>query len=193
LPGAASLQSGDVGGMITGNERFLRENRQAGQFVGGTTAGVGALRGQDPTTAPGSTGMFGTTSRFSPFNAFGPYGMMNPMTAMYQQGMYNQLSRQRRPLRMPVQLGFAPAAITAATKTPVAQRVQTRLAHLPQLRANPGAVKVEMEGRIAVLTGQVASEHDRNLIGRLLLLEPGIADVRNELTVAPPAESKPAP
>jgi hypothetical protein len=52
-----------------------------------------------------------------------------------------------------------------------------------------GSVNIEMEGQTAVLRGQVATaqdrEQDRALVARMLLLEPGISDVRNELTFAP--------
>ena len=59
---------------------------------------------------------------------------------------------------------------------------------IPQVRGS-GSVNVAMEGQIAVLRGEVKSQHDRDLIGRMLLLEPGVSDVRNELVVAPPVPS----
>ncbi|MCA9132636.1 MAG: BON domain-containing protein [Planctomycetales bacterium] len=44
-------------------------------------------------------------------------------------------------------------------------------------------VQLEMEGRTAIIRGQVASEADVQLAERLLSLEPGIDSVRNELVV----------
>ena len=52
---------------------------------------------------------------------------------------------------------------------------------------NQAPIKVEMEGRTAVLTGTVDTDHARDLAERLAMLEPGISDVRNELIVDPAA------
>ena len=46
-----------------------------------------------------------------------------------------------------------------------------------------GNVSLTMEGGVAILSGTVESDHARGLAGRLALLEPGIAAVRNELIV----------
>ena len=73
----------------------------------------------------------------------------------------------------------------ASTPAKVGPRVQSQLVKIPQVR-NSGSVKIVMDGSIAVVRGEVKSEHDRDLIGRLLLLEPGVADVRNELVVTQP-------
>jgi osmotically-inducible protein OsmY len=128
----------------------------------------------------------------------GQFGMMggfnspmNTLNNLYAASMLNNLSRQRRPLRMPVTVGIepTPALIAAAQPANVAQRVQTKLERIPQVRGS-GSVSVTMDGKRAVVKGQVKSERDRELIGRMLLLEPGVGDVQNELVVAAPA---PAP
>jgi hypothetical protein len=41
-----------------------------------------------------------------------------------------------------------------------------------------------MEGDTAVISGVAASESDRNVIAMLVSLEPGVRNVRNEMTVA---------
>lgn len=176
-------QSGEIeiAGQMTGNERFLRQNRDPGQLVGGSSQGVGNLRGQTDATGQGASGMFGNQGGFNNFNS-----MNNLFNAA---GMYNSLSRQRQQLRVPLRLGpnsfpFS-AAAPAATATGPNLRVQSRLARIPQLK-DRGAVQVEMEGKVAVLRGAVASQHEWDLIERLVLLEPGIENVRNELQVAPP-------
>ena len=188
-----SGQANDVG-QITGNERFLRENREAGQMVGGSSAqGVGNMRGQ--TGGQGGSnfgnqgGMFGGQGGFNSMNPFSSYN------SLYGAGLYSTLSRQRQQLRVPLRLGpnsfpFSPAPAAVATGPNV--RLQNRLARIPQLK-DRGSVKVEMEGQVAVLRGEVASQHERDLVGRLVLLEPGIADVRNELQVAPAAPPSPTP
>jgi hypothetical protein len=53
-------------------------------------------------------------------------------------------------------------------------------------------VRVQMQGSTAVLRGEVATPADAKLARRLLLLEPGVSEVVNELTVATAAEQIPA-
>ena len=168
--------------MNTGPQRFLSVDRTTSQFAGGTNMFL----------APG-TAQGGAAGAMSPMGQAGMMGGMSPMgtlNALMASNMINNLSRQRRPLRMPITLGIEPTAalVAAAEPTHVGERVQSKLVKIPQVRSS-GSVKVEMEGKIAVLRGQVKSQRDRDLIGRMLLLEPGISDVRNELVVAPPVPS----
>lgn len=183
--------SGTIGpstitGQVSGNERFLRENREAGQLVGGGGEGVGNMRGATDSAGQGSSSMFGNQSRFSSSNP-----MMN---SFMNSGMFNAMSRQRQQLRVPLRLGpngvsFSSTAPAVATGPNL--RVQNHLARSPHLK-NPGSVKVEMEGQVAILRGEVGTQHERDLVARLVLLEPGIADVRNELQV-PSAAPVPVP
>jgi osmotically-inducible protein OsmY len=54
------------------------------------------------------------------------------------------------------------------------------------MRLPAGApVEVAVQGGTAVLRGVVATPHDRDLAEQLVLLEPGIARVTNELRVEP--------
>ena len=46
------------------------------------------------------------------------------------------------------------------------------------------SVTVAMDGRTAVLTGAVASEHDKALAEKMASFEPGVSEVQNLLTVA---------
>jgi hypothetical protein len=46
-----------------------------------------------------------------------------------------------------------------------------------------GSVRVMMQGDKAILQGSVATDHARDLASRLMLLEPGIEAVQNDLTV----------
>ncbi len=177
-------------GMIPSDARFLRDNREAGQIVGGTAVGVGALRDQT-----GQTGQAGQMQGFQRtqtgfnmggFNArgvnqFGNMGQMGQLGRMFGGAMNTRGARTRENLRTSVELGFqAPAA---PTPTVVSSRVQNRIARIPRIQ-EMGSVNVQMEGQTAVLQGQVASAQDRDLVARMLLLEPGISDVRNELTLA---------
>lgn len=49
-------------------------------------------------------------------------------------------------------------------------------------------VQVCVEGRLVVLRGVVPSEFARQLVERLLALEPGVDEIRNELDVIPLCE-----
>jgi len=124
-------------------------------------------------------------------NMFGRQGMnqFNQFQSMYGNAMMNSIFNQRQQLRMTLTLGFTLAARPSATD--VGRKVQTRLTRIPQLRGN-GPLTVEMDGRVAGLQGEVATEDARDLIARVVLLEPGISDVRNELQVAT-AKPKAAP
>jgi len=175
----------DIAGQVSGSERFLRENRDTGQLVGGSTQGVGNLRGQTDTAGQGTSGMFGGQSGYS---------SRSQLSNFMNSGTFGSSRQQRQQLRVPLRIGpnsFPFSSPTPAVSTGPNLRVQNRLARLPQLK-NGGSLKVEMEGQVAVLRGEVASQHERDLVGRLVLLEPGIADVRNELQVGP-AAPKPSP
>ena len=72
-----------------------------------------------------------------------------------------------------------------------------RLSASPSIRATE-PLEVSMAGRTATLRGTVESEHEKQLAGLMLLFEPGISKVQNELAVAPSdstpsAEPRPAP
>lgn len=184
----------DTIGQITGSERFLRENRDPGQLVGGAGQGVGLQRGQTSSTGMGTSGMFGTQGGFN--SMMGGFNSMNPMGSLYTAGLMNSLSRQRQQLRVPLRLGPDSFPFFPGTAAPVSTgpnlRVQNRLARIPQLKGG-GSIKVEMQDKVAILRGQVQSQHDRDLVGRVVLLEPGVADVKNELQVVSAAKPSPQP
>lgn len=190
--GAQTAEQLGATGMIDSNARYLRENRQAGQLVGGEMAGVGALR--DQTGQTGQTGQMtqgfgrGTTG----FNTGGlnQFSNLSRMSNMFG-GRTGQRGPTRMNMRTSVQLGF-PAPTVQASPAVVSNRVQTQIARIPRIQ-EMGSVTVEMQGRTAVLRGQVATEQDRALVAKMLLLEPGISDVQNELTFAPPADSAAQP
>jgi hypothetical protein len=184
------IEAGEVG-MIPDDARYLRENRAAGQIVGGAVSGVGALRGQGTQTGQGMQGMqgfpgttrgFGTMGGFNQFGGFGGMGTLGQMGRMFGGAMNSRNTRTRQNLRASVELGFN--APPAQPPVVVGARVQQRIASIPRIQ-EMGSVNIEMEGQTAVLRGQVATAQDRELVARMLLLEPGISDVRNELTFAP--------
>jgi len=166
--------------LITGEE--LRASRQPGELVGGAGQGVGNLRSQTGAAGPApaqGAARFGGPAR----GGLGQFNPFNPFNSMYNQGLFNSMYNQRAQFRTPLQLGFAPHERPGGNHTAV--RIERRLTKIPQLHGM-GKVRVQMDGRVVVLRGEVASKHQRDLIGRLVLLEPGVADVRNELQVAKP-------
>jgi hypothetical protein len=98
-------------------------------------------------------------------------------------GRNNQAQQPR--VRTVLRLGFDyPMPSARGTSTVLAQR----LANARALQAQ-GPITVETEGRTVVLRGVVANDHARVLAAQLAHLEPGVAEVRNELTVGEPPSS----
>ena len=64
----------------------------------------------------------------------------------------------------------------------VQRQAETRLTKLPGL-SRYNKVAVDLTEGVATLTGQVISEREKNLVARLVLLEPGINKVTNNLSV----------
>lgn len=176
----AGAETGDSGlsvqgpQMISGEE--MRAAREPGQLVGGQTQQVGALRSQAG-AAPGQAGQQGR-------GGFGGSRQLNQLFNQFNNNFMNSMYDPRARLRFPVTLGFKPMIpMVQSQPAKTSKRLQDRLARIPRLRGN-GPVTVEMDGPIAVIQGRVGSEDERTLVARVILLEPGISGVRNELKVA---------
>ncbi len=107
-----------------------------------------------------------------------------------QQGVAGT-SSSTLPLRHRIRVDVGPPARAISR---ISQAFAKRLTRLPGLKGLR-SVDVTMAGQTAVLTGSVDSERTRDLVARLAMLEPGIAAVRNELSVettaAPPNSLQP--
>lgn len=167
---AGRTQQADNAGQITGSDRFLRSNRQQGQFVGSDAADIagfiGALgAGRNQTIDAGS--------------------------ARRSQQTVNSQSSMRAPqhkYRTTRSIGFD---VPEKPSTEISESFQRHLEKLPPGRSLPG-VTMEVQGRLAILRGEVATDRDRALVEQLARLEVGISQVQNELTVkpaTPPMES----
>ena len=171
LGAAGSTTSANEGSLIHGNERFIRGNRRAGDFIGGDARDrrgfVGTQRGGTAAAvAPAAAAV--RILRQRNMNTV-PATPVNRATGAYQPR---------------VTIGFETPQVSSDAITATVAR---------QLAATPGLspanrIEVSVEGGTATLRGVVASERDRSLIERLLLFEPGISTVRNDLKVAPPTE-----
>jgi len=94
-------------------------------------------------------------------------------------GMGGNNNDPRSQLRIPMRIGFIRPAIDYVQ---VSAAIQTRLTKIPTLAA-ANNVNVVLSDGIATLTGSVGSQRDRSIIERLMMLEPGVRTVQNELSV----------
>lgn len=183
--GGSSLGSGGAG-QLNPSDRFVRGNRQAGQFVGSDTQDV-----QNVLRSMGATGgVQGLNNR-----------AMGNMTGGRNTGRANQANRANQPggnqpgaggrgsaedLAVTISTGFqAPSPPVATVVAGLSERL-TRMKGIQRL----SPIQALMSDGTVVLQGEVASPHDRALAEQLAMLEPGVRSVRNELAVRPPA---PAP
>lgn len=117
------------------------------------------------TTPGGRTGLGGTAS----INRGGLTGGVGGLN-----GGYGEVA----PITFTAQVRFNSPPVVAA-------QVQTDLQNLISRTTitNPSEVRVEVVGSTAILRGRVASDDERRLVEGIVRLEPGIHDVKNELTI----------
>lgn len=177
----------DVSGQADGSARYVRGNRAVGDFVGADT---GDARVAGVMETGGAGGGRGGTQQFTSLLSGGRNG--NALGQLLS-GQLNQGGNQRTrssaggnmALRIPIRMDFTPTPVATSRFTAQFQR---RLGKLPGL-TTVGPIQVVLEGETVVLRGVVASEGDRLLAADLAKLEPGIDEVKNELTVQSLAES----
>jgi hypothetical protein len=172
--GLGAQASGQVGN-ISGNERFLRGNRQ-GQFVGGDAASmqsfIGSLQAGQGRNNMGMGNQIAGGRRNNGRN----------VNNEQQQG--NSRSREER-YRPTFRVAFDPPAPAPSR---ISDTLTARLQKSKRLEfVSPP--QVAMSGRTAILTGEVATDHDRSLAEQVVLLEAGVSQVQNNLTVRQTAES----
>lgn len=164
--GAGLSQQAQVG-QVNGNERFVRGARQQGQFVGAdnrdTTNLFSALAGQNSQTRPA------------------PRIQQQPNPNQQLNNANRTTGANRQKLIVPLSLGFEVSRVSSTASGDI---IAKRLAKLPGL-ALTSPLEVSLNSDEATLRGTVATERDRELAERLVLLEPGVSRVRNELQVAP--------
>ena len=169
-----STQNNSNAGQLTGGERFLEENRQ-GAFVGSDSGDTTNARSQ----AGNGGGNFGGNNAFgggnNPFSQlFGPQGLG---------GLNNQQSNEPQ-VRVRISVGFTP-------EKPAQERListwNNRLSNLPALK--DATIDIQQQDGAIVLSGEVASEHEKRLAERIMLFEPGVSHVLNRLTVKAPVKN----
>jgi hypothetical protein len=166
----ANRQAGDFVGIDTENTRRFVGASQTGSRAGGSTSRGGLLQ------QTGSGGGFGQQSRGQSQN--GGRGNQPGQTA----------DQDRGAIRCTLRVAFdyappTPAALSAS--------LTQRLADIPAIHAR-SPLRVEVQGRTAVLRGAVATEHDRALAEQMIRLEAGIEAVKNEIVAGDSTPAKPA-
>ncbi|MFP6619048.1 MAG: BON domain-containing protein [Pirellulaceae bacterium] len=148
-------------------------------FVGGDSADTFTLR-NSPTGGTGGTGASSSTRGMSGMSGRGGAGGRGG-----QMGGGNNSSRNsgRNALRIPFRIGFQMPAVPAPV---LKASVQRRITKLPGLKTG-NKVVVLIEKETAVLQGTVIDSDQADLLAGLMLLEPGVYKVRNELVVKAPA------
>ena len=170
-PGAAA----DDVGQISGDERFLRGARDATDFVGADSRDRGFVGGQS--AADGEIRSSIENARELVREAVDPAINRMRTPPQLESGMYAPRLR----------LGFTPTRLPAqAMETSMMERLSVS----PSIRSST-PLEVSVAERTATLRGTVGSEHEKKLAGLMLLFEPGISEVRNELAVATPGSNSP--
>lgn len=159
--GSSGLSNLANTGQVQSRARYVRQNRTPGQFVGADTQEVSQIL-RNLSALGGRTARQNLNLRSSR----APSQPVSPAPAVPFQA------------RLEAAFDYTPPSARGAT--------QTITARLQGARAikSAGPIEVVVEGDTAVLRGQVASPRDRLLAEQLARFEPGIWNVRNEITVA---------
>ena len=162
-------------GSLQGNERFMRGSRGARDVVGTGARGRGGFVGVDQ-----------ATSRTQVRSAV--QGLQETRSARTSINQRLRRVRKGEMYHPKLVLGFEPPPSTAQGLAP-----SLLLEHLTRalFGDSTGSLEVLVEGRTALLQGVVDSARQRDLAELLVLFEPGISVVRNELEVSGPPSSPP--
>jgi hypothetical protein len=168
-PGAGTAQTQQDVGTLQGNERFLRQNRRATDFVGNDVRElqrfVGALQARTlGQVTPTTQGLRRRVDRSESVN--------QPLGPARRGTMYNPR----------LDISFEAPPVPESLRPD--RRALDILVRSPQM-SGPSRIAVSLEGRTAILQGEVPSEADRDLAETLLTFEPGISAIQNDLQINP--------
>ncbi|MFN6207475.1 MAG: BON domain-containing protein [Planctomycetota bacterium] len=155
--------------MVQGNERFIRGNRRASDFVGA-----------DNREAQGFVGQVNAAN----LNAAQVPTTLGTQRRPNQAPQINRPAQRHRPNTLhypPLELGFQPEPeavqqLAASAAERIAQSLDERFG---------SRIEVSVEERTAILRGEVDSADASRLAALMAGFEPGISTVRNELRVNP--------
>ena len=186
--GSAAAQGGSTLSLSSRFQSNSNRFTQGSQALGQTTAGMTAAQG---VFGGGAQGPNGLTNQLIGLGALGAFGGARGRN-LFGMGMQTQQTNQQtsRQIRTHMVVAF-PNPLRDSQDLSAAQTVRSRVMSRMDrtlrraLGERASEVRVRLEGSTAVLQGAVASDHQKQLAELLVKLEPGIADVRNELTVDP--------
>jgi hypothetical protein len=173
-------------GMPDPTARYMRGNRDAADFVGAdsrdTHGFVGMQQAENNSDAP-TTG--------------GPVRVQTGPDANRGQPAASRVAGRMYAPRLRVGFDLAPRHVGSVPQDPAARGVDVNQELTLRLGSSlplggTDWVEVSLVGGKATLRGEIESERIRRLAGLLLLLEPGISNVQNELKVRPAPPSQEA-
>lgn len=167
----AQFGSGNTGGQAgtIQNDGQIAGAAQSTGFIGGSNAG-------NPRSQSSVGGGFGNS--MSGFGGMGGMGGFGGMGGMGGFGNQNQ-NQSQNTLRFPYVIAFK---TTAFVPRRVQLRAEARLKKLPGL-SKFNQVSVTMNKTTATLKGVVVSDRDKRFVEKLVLLEPGVKVIDNQLAV----------
>jgi hypothetical protein len=182
----------------TGNPNFIGASGQnnanlLGGVMAGQTSTNGSMSGagmNGSMNRSGSMGMNGSMNRNGMGGGMmGQGGMLGSTGGMgnnqYGAGSTNGFATPSVAKNVVIDFEI-PKPVMATISTDLSQR----FAEMPGLRTK-SPLTVAIQGDTAILRGVVATQHDREMAERILLLEPRISKVSNELAVTEPGPREP--
>lgn len=153
------------------SQRYL--NRQSGQFVGADSRDTrSGMLGGLTNASSGGYSSYGSTG----------YGGSTTRSGSYRRGSSSGYGAGSNGGQVTLGLDMGPDLKPPAN--PQLSLLAERLTKAMRLPAG-APVQLSVRGDTVVLRGLVATEHDRALAEQVLLLEPGVARVANELHIDP--------
>jgi osmotically-inducible protein OsmY len=162
----------DRGGFVGRNQDagFVGRSSTTGTGTGMAGMGRSGMSGMGMGMGMGGMGMGGMGSR----------GMNS------QFGQQNNSQNQKSNIRATVKVRFPYTRPPAAQ---VSRAVTARWNRLPMPEKFNG-ISMNFENGVATLTGKVTTPEDKRMAEKLILLEPGVSSVQNQLEVVAAEESK---
>jgi len=152
-------------GTASGASRFLRDARAAGDFVGSTAAANAAAGfvGRQSAATTATSAVTGLREEARP--------PINRLRTVRQGGIYAERLRLSPEIQSETRAEQRPREFSKGLVAFIQSRSMT--------------IEVSPEGHSVTLRGAVLSEHDRQTTELLVMFEPGIQKVENELIVDP--------
>jgi hypothetical protein len=189
-PGQGTLGAGNAFNSQNdlSSARFVRGNRQPNDFVGGSAQDAQHFVGGAPEGA--SAGNWSPSGgSMSPWTPGGGFPGSRQNANRNQQGAEGNAEPTAASIRTTFRAAFD-------HPEPDAEQLSTslalRLAKTSAIQTRT-PIRVELQGRTAILRGAVSTEHDRDLAEQMIRLEAGIQAVKNEIVVGSPTSAAPMP